>query len=249
MAPPYAHVRGVLDAATLDALRRECESLMTQCATSSYDALDVFELARALPDDASSARTDNVAFVRARRVARQILFADAGDAGADADTDATVIAAAQLRTIPQSLPTDGDDSKNVFLFNAHYVVKLPDSTDVFAWHCDGDEQLGLCVVGERSTYVSAWCPLDDVDERNGCLLFRSGYDFDSTDDGDGGSVRVHAKAGDVVFFASDIEHASGPNTTKRSRRVFYAQYSFERIVASASDVYPLAFAVPTEAIA
>ena len=249
MAPPYAHVRGVLDALELDALRRECECLMTQqCAPSSYDALDVFELARALPDDASSARTDNVAFVRARRAARRILFADAGDDAGDAD--ATVIASAQLRTIPQSLPTDGDThtSKNVFLFNAHYVVKPPDSTDVFTWHCDGDEQLGLCV-GERSTYVSAWCPLDDVDERNGCLLFRNRYGVDSTDDGDGGSVSVHAKAGDVVFFASDIEHASGPNTTKRSRRVFYAQYSFERIVASVSDADPLAFAVPTEATA
>lgn len=235
---PCVHVRAVLESETLEALRRECDALAS-CATS-YDALDVFEFARALPGDTSNARVEHDAFARARRAARRQIF----PAMNEDDTDADIIADALLRKIPLALEKNDDNVrlKELFLFNAHYVVKPPYSTDVFAWHRDGDEQLSLCVDGAASTYVSAWCPLDDVDQTNGCLLFRTNHE----DSDEGGGVGVHANAGDIIFFASDVEHASGPNALARSRRVFYAQYSFERLVATASDASPLAFAVPLE---
>ena len=36
----------------------------------------------------------------------------------------------------------------------------------------------------------------------------------------------------MVIFSSDLWHASGPNRSRRERRVFYAQYSGEPITTS-----------------
>jgi ectoine hydroxylase-related dioxygenase (phytanoyl-CoA dioxygenase family) len=59
--------------------------------------------------------------------------------------------------------------ENLFLFNEHYVVKLPQSNVAFRWHRDCDEQLGALPQSYRPLYYSAWCPLDDVVQANGTL--------------------------------------------------------------------------------
>ena len=59
-------------------------------------------------------------------------------------------------------------NKRLYLFNEHYVVKPPHSDIVFQWHRDIDKQLSLCY-DKNVVYYSMWCPLDDVDEKNGTL--------------------------------------------------------------------------------
>ena len=59
-------------------------------------------------------------------------------------------------------------NKRLYLFNEHYVVKPPHSDIVFQWHRDVDKQLSLCY-DKNVVYYSMWCPLDDVDEKNGTL--------------------------------------------------------------------------------
>eukprot|EP00982_Pelagococcus_subviridis_P010486 31001-Pelagococcus_subviridis.AAC.1 len=78
-------------------------------------------------------------------------------------------------------------SKAAYLFNQHYVVKPgvcadaaeysgddEDGGDRFEWHTDANEQLALLPNPDarKQKYVSLWCPLDAVDERNGSLVLR-----------------------------------------------------------------------------
>jgi len=243
------------------ALREECDALARAARARRTDAsddsdlddetvedenegcLDAFALARMFPSERSDARVNAEAYARAReRAARAARGADASSASA---SDASRVANVVLRSIPRTLRENVDiecefgasKSGEIFLFNEHYVVKGGRSRSEFAWHRDGDEQLALRIARSTPKYVSAWCPLDDVSDANGTLRFRGARE--------GEVAVVDAEAGDVVFFASDVEHSSGANGSSTARRVFYAQYSFERIYASALDATPLAFAVPT----
>lgn len=68
----------------------------------------------------------------------------------------------------------------LFLFNEHYVVKPPDSNITFRWHRDADEQLQFCY-DQNIEYYSLWCPLDDVDSRNGTLQVPEGTEIHTVD--------------------------------------------------------------------
>ncbi|TYZ65951.1 hypothetical protein PybrP1_007060 [[Pythium] brassicae (nom. inval.)] len=150
----------------------------------------------------------------------------------------------------------------LYFFNEHYVVKPPRSAVEFRWHQDDAEQLAMCV--HRAAvppYVSAWCALDDVTTANGPLRFVSQSRLngvastwgDSDEEVDSipcaaldavASGPIVASAGTVVFFLSDVWHCSSSNGSDAVRRAFYAQYSPVRITASASDPWPLSFAIP-----
>ncbi|KAG2780432.1 hypothetical protein PC129_g16824 [Phytophthora cactorum] len=139
-------------------------------------------------------------------------------------------------------------SCDMFFFNEHYVVKPPRSHVEFRWHRDDDEQLAMCVHrDEIPPYVSAWCALDDVAEVNGALQFVSLDAFSGSDEENlkcHASEPVAAKAGDVLFFLSNVWHYSSSNESDGPRRAFYAQYSRERITARPKDPSPLSFAIP-----
>lgn len=70
--------------------------------------------------------------------------------------------------------------EELFLFNEHYVVKPPQSRISFRWHRDADEQLQFCH-DQNIEYYSLWCPLDDVNERNGTLQLPHGTNIHTID--------------------------------------------------------------------
>lgn len=193
--------------------------------------------------------------------------------GEDSAGEAEVVARLLFQRLPaaiarlrgdQSRPPDGSP---LFLFNEHFVVKPPVSEVEFRWHRDDDEQLGMCVHrDEVAPYVSAWCALDAVTLDNGPLRFlplddpangladalssspgpaclgpgeakAAAFDANAT-------APMVAAAGDVIFFLSNVWHASSANETTTARRAFYAQFSTERITAGPNDPAPLSFAIP-----
>jgi ectoine hydroxylase-related dioxygenase (phytanoyl-CoA dioxygenase family) len=131
-----------------------------------------------------------------------------------------------------------------YVFNEQYVVKAADRGSPFAWHQDS----GYIPYRHRP-YLTCWIPLDDVDETNGTVhvlpFSRAGsrdvvahHPIEGTtelvgDVGDDPGDAVTAPAGSVVAFSSTVFHRTGPNTTRRPRRVFIAQYSSEPILDEA----------------
>ncbi len=134
----------------------------------------------------------------------------------------------------------------VYLFHEQWVVKGAEQGMKFAWHQDS----GYVKHGDRMTkhkpYLTCWCPLDDVDERNGSVYLlphsRGGtknfiYDHtreEGTNDlvgyhGDDPGIPIKCPAGSVVAFTSYNFHRSGANTTDKMRRVYLPQYSGEVI--------------------
>ncbi|MBI1337073.1 MAG: phytanoyl-CoA dioxygenase family protein [Phycisphaera sp.] len=134
----------------------------------------------------------------------------------------------------------------VYLFHEQWVVKGAEQGMKFAWHQDS----GYVKHGDRMTkhkpYLTCWCPLDDVDERNGSVYLlphsRGGtkdyiYDHDqeqvSNDligyKGEDPGIPIKCPAGSIVAFTSYNFHRSGANTTSKMRRVYLPQYSCEVI--------------------
>lgn len=91
-------------------------------------------------------------------------------------------------------------------------------------------------------HISVMVPVDRATESSGCLWFATGDQIGEQrftellpTDGRGRImegfadqltwVPVEANPGDAVFFDSYAPHRSGPNTTDRSRRVFYLTYN------------------------
>ena len=139
-----------------------------------------------------------------------------------------------LKTKRKRKGFDADTEECVYLFNDQYIVKPPHVDGVaFSWHRDG--QYETWKTPEKSValpYLSAWVALDDVSEENGTLRFkknekeRFGPDFDvaSIRDEDDDIIAT-MNAGSIVFFMSDVLHASGKNMSDETRRAWMPQYS------------------------
>jgi len=136
----------------------------------------------------------------------------------------------------------GDEA---YLFFDQYVVKGADGGMKFSWHQDSGYVNKDGDTGHRA-YVTCWCPLDDVTEKNGTVYLlpysRSGIrswvqhvrDPETNDwvgyFGQDRGITIEAPAGSIVLFSSLLFHASGSNTTPNMRRAFLAQYSPEPIM-------------------
>jgi ectoine hydroxylase-related dioxygenase (phytanoyl-CoA dioxygenase family) len=133
---------------------------------------------------------------------------------------------------------DGDayrkDRDGVYVFNDQYIVKPPHMSGVeFPWHRDG--QYEMWKTPDQSVplpYLSAWVALDDVSEENGALRFKKNEQESFGPDIDVASIRdeddddiATMNAGSVVFFMSDVLHASGKNMSEETRRAWMPQYS------------------------
>ena len=139
-----------------------------------------------------------------------------------------------------------------WFFNDLFIAKAGDGASTFPWHQDG------AYVGHpHRPYINCWCPLDDVDERNGTLALlpfsraggrelvahaqvggdRIGYD------GPDPGVLMCVPAGSIVVFASTILHRSGPNQTAQLRRVYSFEYTPEPLRA-ADGIALLGQAIP-----
>jgi ectoine hydroxylase-related dioxygenase (phytanoyl-CoA dioxygenase family) len=143
--------------------------------------------------------------------------------------------------------------EEAYLFFEQFVVKGPEQGLKFGWHQDSG-YLPL----EHRPYVTCWCALDDVTERNGAVsvlpFARAGarekiehwkepgtndmIGYDGADPG----VLVPVPAGSVVVFSSVTLHRSGPNLTDTPRRAWIAQYSPDPILYE--DGSPRQNAVP-----
>ena len=145
---PFAVIRGALDAAQLEALRREADALAAE-APPSVDNGCVCE---PLCDEPQGAwRIDRAAYVAARRrpPSERVLF--------------------------EVLPRIAEQhlgSSQVVLFNEHYVVKPPCTSVEFRRHADAELQIPGWSPETCPRYVSCWCALDDCDEANGCLVVK-----------------------------------------------------------------------------
>jgi ectoine hydroxylase-related dioxygenase (phytanoyl-CoA dioxygenase family) len=129
----------------------------------------------------------------------------------------------------------------VYLFNEQYVVKAAERGMKFGWHQDSG------FVGyTHPPYLTCWIALDDVNEANGTVYLlpysRAGtrevvdhvHDEETNDlvgyFGEDPGDPVVVPAGSIACFSSTLFHRSGPNTTRRMRRVYLAQYSTEPIL-------------------
>jgi ectoine hydroxylase-related dioxygenase (phytanoyl-CoA dioxygenase family) len=146
---------------------------------------------------------------------------------------------------------------DVWHFWNQFVVKLGEVGTKFEWHQDSG-YLAKRMSRPHRPYLTCWCPLDDVDERNGTihvLPFSRMASRDVIDHwaegsgtelvgyfGDDPGDPVCVSAGSIVAFSTTLLHRSGPNTTDRPRRVFLAQYSAEPILLD--DGTPALFTDP-----
>lgn len=246
-----------LSAEDIDELREECTRCLQVFHLSNDElcsrscAIDLFE--NSTITDQSLIRTDREAYLSerwrltnptaaSRRVIEDIIF----------------------RKLPDLLKSNLG-IENSYLFNEHYIIKPGGSDMEFDWHIDEEKQLGFLSPDE--TYVTLWCPLDDVTADNGTLvvnrsielvqapsraiqcdrpikrakLMEAAQPIYSDTDGCGG-LALEVDAGTLILFSSKLPHCSGPNRTQHLRRVFYAQYSPKPIGGSEM---PLCYAVPT----
>ena len=145
---PFAVIREALDAAQLEALRREADAL----AAETPPSLDNGCVCEPLTDQPQGAwRIDRAAYVAARKLqpCERVLF--------------------------EVLPRIAEEhlgSTSVVLFNEHYVVKPPCTSVEFRWHADASLQIPGWAPETCPRYVSCWCALDVCDEKNGCLVVR-----------------------------------------------------------------------------
>lgn len=140
--------------------------------------------------------------------------------------------------------TLGDEA---YLFWEQYVVKGAETGMKFSWHQDS----GYVGYPDHKPYLTCWCPLDDVSEKNGTVYLlpysRSGIrswvqhivDEESNDKvgyfGSDPGIAVKVPEGSIVAFSSIVFHRSGTNTSDHMRRVYLAQYSCEPILTAEGD--------------
>jgi ElaB/YqjD/DUF883 family membrane-anchored ribosome-binding protein len=127
------------------------------------------------------------------------------------------------------------ESERAYMFNDQYIVKPPHVRGVeFPWHRDGQYETWKTTskTSVALPYLSAWVALDDVSEENGALRFKKNEKERFGPDVDVASIRdeeddtiATMNAGSVVFFMSDVLHASGKNMSEETRRAWMPQFS------------------------
>lgn len=131
----------------------------------------------------------------------------------------------------------------IAIHSVKLVAKLPRSDDVCHWHQD---EAFYRKPDDPSTFsqtrMSVWIPLQDSDERNGCLWVVPGshrWGLEPYEMVDHGTCRrkinreqyasehavpVPVPAGSAVLFSGWTWHHSGSNATDRVRRAFIVSY-------------------------
>lgn len=140
-------------------------------------------------------------------------------------------------------PFLGDE---VFLFHEQWVVKGPEQGMKFAWHQDSGYVEFLDPGNSHAPYLTCWCALDDMSEKNGTIFVlpheRAGtrdrvlpHEQEAgTNDlvgyrGDDPGELIEVSAGSIAVFSSTSLHRSSANRTDAWRRAYLAQYSREPI--------------------
>ena len=131
----------------------------------------------------------------------------------------------------------------IAIHSTKLVPKPPRSDDVCHWHQDDAFYLNPeDPLTFSRTRMSVWVPLQDADERNGCLWAVPGSqawgleDYHLVDSGqcrkvidreayaEANARPLRVGAGDVVLFSALLWHHSKNNQTDRVRRAFIVSY-------------------------
>lgn len=129
-------------------------------------------------------------------------------------------------------------AKGIRLFHDHALWKMPQDSKETPWHQD----FPYWPMNETGA-LSAWIPLDDVDEENGCMMFVPGshkigkltgidlsnpqniYDYvEDTELANRRPVKVPLKKGSCTFHDGLTFHFAHANKTDRPRRVLAIIY-------------------------
>ncbi|MGI8915910.1 MAG: phytanoyl-CoA dioxygenase family protein [Chloroflexota bacterium] len=142
----------------------------------------------------------------------------------------------------------------IAIHSSKLVTKLPQSTDICHWHQD---EAFYTKPDDPTTYaqrrMSVWVPLQDTDERNGCLWVvpgsqRWGIDpwtmqetgtcqkrINRVEYADEHAVPVAVRSGTVVLFSAYTWHHSKNNHTDQTRRAFIVSYQEATAPRGAGD--------------
>ncbi|KRE72015.1 phytanoyl-CoA dioxygenase family protein [Paenibacillus sp. Soil750] len=127
----------------------------------------------------------------------------------------------------------------IAIFSSKLLIKLPHSPSVCHWHQD---DAYYTEVVNSDTRMSIWVPLQDTDEKNGCLWIvpgshkqglqpykvqnngtcRKALDEDQVDLSKAEPVPM--KAGSILLFNALTWHSSKGNETDQVRRAFIVSY-------------------------
>ena len=146
----------------------------------------------------------------------------------------------------------------IAVHSSKLVPKLPRSSDVCHWHQDDAFYLRPDDPDTYSqTRMSVWVPLQDADERNGCLWVVPGshewglQDYHMAQTGqcrkvidreayaDEHAVPLRVKAGCVVLFSAMLWHHSKANQTDRVRRAFIVSYQEATVPKGAGEQWKI----------
>ena len=137
-----------------------------------------------------------------------------------------VLLGGRMRALVRSLLCVDSAADHPCLFNEQYIVKPSRSAagGSFGWHRDSDSLIK--VTGENATpYLSVWVAIDDMTSDNGCLVVRCKDALGDSADGSVQDIPLEVAAGTAVVMSSMLEHCSGPNVTRFSRRAWMPQFS------------------------
>jgi ectoine hydroxylase-related dioxygenase (phytanoyl-CoA dioxygenase family) len=133
----------------------------------------------------------------------------------------------------------------IAIYSAKLTAKLPHTDIVCHWHQD---EAYYSKVSQSDARMSVWMPLQDADERNGCLWVVPGshrwglqkhelkkggtcsLSFNEEELDMSGAIPLPAWAGSIVLFHAMLWHSSKGNETDRIRRAFIVSYQ-EAIVS------------------
>ena len=141
---------------------------------------------------------------------------------------------------------------SVCLFHEQWVIKGAEQGMKFAWHQDSGYVKSRDPDTTHPPYLTCWCNLDDVSEKNGTVFLlphsrgnsrdtiHSHVREEGTNDligftGDDPGIPITMPAGSIVAFTSYNFHRSGANTSEALRRVYLPQYSASPIARSDGD--------------
>lgn len=155
----------------------------------------------------------------------------------------------------------------IAIHTAKLVAKPPHYAEVCHWHQDEAFYLKPDDPATRSaTRMSVWVPLQDADERNGCLWVVPGShqwgleDYHLAESGqcirvidreayaNEHAIPVPVIAGDVVLFSAWLWHHSKGNQTDRVRRAFIISYQEATVMRGGGQEWKILRPAPAELV-
>ncbi len=146
----------------------------------------------------------------------------------------------------------------IAIHSTKLVTKLPHSQDICHWHQD---EAFYLKPDDPATYskarMSVWVPLQDADERNGCLWVVPGSHRWGIDDwtwqetgtcqkrinrhewAEQHAIPLPVAAGSVVLFSAWTWHHSKNNQTDRIRRAFIVSYQEATVPKGAGEQWKI----------